>query len=192
MDLICNKNPEGSTDIRVTGNFLTRCFRLDFLRFSGQDLKTWLYKVDQFFYMDEILYNQRVKVTSIHLDGEAIAWHRLYMKARNSVVDPTWALNESYFLGGLKPELNKSVRMQAPKTLMNTYKLARLQEENLILPTPNFHRNQKRPILANTSYRKPFDNSYNKPSGFQGNANGMKLFTAADMDRKGPRDVLSL
>ncbi|KAH0652768.1 hypothetical protein KY289_030446 [Solanum tuberosum] len=173
----------------VTGNFLTRCSRLDFPRFSGQDLKTWLYKVDQFFSMDDIPYSQRVKVTSIHLDGEAIGWHRSYMKARNSVVDPTWtdyilALNErlltrvnlsnenaiSCFLGGLKPELNKSVRIQAPKTLMQAYKLARLQEE--------------RPIPANTSYRKPFDNSYNKPSGFQGNANGKKLLTAAEMDEK--------
>ncbi|KAH0691204.1 hypothetical protein KY290_019435 [Solanum tuberosum] len=66
----------------------------------------------------------------------------------------------SCFLGGRKPELNKSVKMQAPKTLMQAYKLARLQEEvfeaqaqsqgirsagknqNPILPIPNFHRNQ--------------------------------------------------
>lgn len=87
---------------------------------------------------------------------------------------------------------------------MQAYKLARLQEEvfeaqaqswgirssgknqNPILPTPNFHRNQnvQRPIPANTSYRKPFDNSYNKPSGFQGNVNGRKLLTAAEMDEK--------
>ncbi|XP_049414740.1 uncharacterized protein LOC125877508 [Solanum stenotomum] len=186
-----------SRDIQtgVTGNFLTQCSRLDFPRFSGQDLKTWLYKVDQFFSMDEIPYSQRVKVTSIHLDGEAIGWHRSYMKVRNTVVDPTWteyilALNERFgdgyedsmesikhleqtsnvrayqaefdrlltrvnfsnknaiscFLGGLKPELNKSVRMQAPKTLMQAYKLARLQEE--------------------------------------GNANRRKLLTAAKMDEK--------
>ncbi|XP_015158625.1 uncharacterized protein [Solanum tuberosum] len=213
-----------SRDIQtgVTGNFLTRCSRLDFPRFSRQDLKTWLYKVDQFFSMYEIPYSQRVKVTSIHLDGEAIAWQRSYIKARNTAVDPTWteyilALNEaadwvnlsnenaiSCFLGGVKLELNKSVRMQARKTLMQAYKLARLQEEvfeaqaqswgirssgkhqNPILPTPNFHRNPnvQRPIPANTSYRKPFDNSYNKPSGFQGNANGRKLLTAAEMDEK--------
>ncbi|KAH0686824.1 hypothetical protein KY290_019436 [Solanum tuberosum] len=62
-----------SSDIQtgVTGNFLTRCS------------------------------SQRVKVTSIHLDGEAIAWHRSYMKARNTVIDPTWteyilALNERF------------------------------------------------------------------------------------------------
>lgn len=35
----------------------------------------------------------------------------------------------SCFLGGLKIELNKVVRMKAPKTLMQAYKLANLQEE---------------------------------------------------------------
>ncbi|KAH0714832.1 hypothetical protein KY284_007737 [Solanum tuberosum] len=172
-----------SRDIQtgVTGNFLTRCSRLDFPRFSGQDLKTWLYKVDQFFSMDEIPYSQRVKVTSIHLDGKAIAWHRSYMKARNTDVDPTWteyilALNER-FGDGYEDSMESIKHMEqtsnvrayqaefdrlltgAPKTLMQAYKLARLQEEvfeaqaqswgirssgknqNPILPTPNFHRN---------------------------------------------------
>lgn len=69
-------NTSRDIQIGVTGNFLTRCSRLDFPIFSGQDLKTWLYKVDHFFSMDEIPYSQRVKVASIHLDGEAIAWHR--------------------------------------------------------------------------------------------------------------------
>ncbi|KAH0762025.1 hypothetical protein KY290_018098 [Solanum tuberosum] len=77
-------NTSRDIQIGVTDNFLTRCSRLEFPRFSGQDLKTWLYKVDQFFSMDEIPYSQRVKVTSIHLDREAIAWHRSYMKARNT------------------------------------------------------------------------------------------------------------
>lgn len=128
--------------------------------------------------MDEVPLDQRVKVTSIHLEGEAIALHRAYIKARNSVIDPTWteyliALNErfgkefedhmeslknlvqtdsvneyqaefdrlltgvnlsnentiSYFLGGLKPELNKAVKVQAPRTLIKAYKIAMLQEE---------------------------------------------------------------
>lgn len=30
----------------------------------------------------------------------------------------------SYFLGSLKPELNKAVRIQAPRTLMQSYKIA--------------------------------------------------------------------
>ncbi|KAH0655478.1 hypothetical protein KY285_030360 [Solanum tuberosum] len=160
---------------------------------TNRDIQTGL--TNQFFSMDEIPYSQRVKVTSIHLDREAIAWHRSYMNVRNTAVHPTWTeyildLNERFgdgyedsmeaikhleqtsnvrayqdefdrlligvnlsnenaiscFLGGLKPELNKSVKMQAPKTLMQAYKLARLQKE--------------------------------------GNVNGRKLLTATEMDEK--------
>ncbi|PHT36526.1 hypothetical protein CQW23_24226 [Capsicum baccatum] len=83
------------------GNYFTKYSRLEFPRFSGQDLRTWLYKVDQFFSMDEVPFEQRVKVASIHFDGEAIAWHGAYMRCRNSVVDPTWteyviSLNERF------------------------------------------------------------------------------------------------
>ncbi|KAG5590876.1 hypothetical protein H5410_041390 [Solanum commersonii] len=66
---------------------------------SNSDLRTWLYKVDQFFAMEEVAFNQRVRVASIHLEGEAIAWHRLYMWSRSCVANPSWkeyilALNE--------------------------------------------------------------------------------------------------
>ncbi|KAG5568000.1 hypothetical protein H5410_064982 [Solanum commersonii] len=55
------------------GKFLTRCSKLDFPRFSELNLRAWLYMVDQFFAMDEAPYDQRVRVASIHLYGEAIA-----------------------------------------------------------------------------------------------------------------------
>ncbi|XP_070008284.1 uncharacterized protein [Nicotiana sylvestris] len=84
-----------------TGSFFIRHSRLEFPKFSGHDLKTWLYKVDPFSSMDEVPFGQRVKVTSIHLEGEAIAWHMAYIKPRNSVIDPTWTeyvitLNERF------------------------------------------------------------------------------------------------
>lgn len=55
--------------------------------------------MDQFFAMDEVPYDQMMRVASIHLDGEAIAWHKSYLKARNSAIDPSWyeyllAINE--------------------------------------------------------------------------------------------------
>lgn len=51
--------------------------------------------------MDEVPYDQRVRVVFIHLDVEVIAWHRSYLKSRNSIVDPSWseyvlAVNERY------------------------------------------------------------------------------------------------
>ncbi|PHT63545.1 hypothetical protein T459_32641 [Capsicum annuum] len=70
MDL---HNDYRSRDKQNHGNFFTRFSRLDFPKFSGLELRTWLYKVDQFFSMDEIPFEQRVKIASIHMEGEATA-----------------------------------------------------------------------------------------------------------------------
>jgi len=54
-------------DPNYNSTFFNRYSRLEFPRFSGGELRNWLYKVDQFFSMDEIPFKQRVKVASIHL-----------------------------------------------------------------------------------------------------------------------------
>ncbi|KAF3673124.1 hypothetical protein FXO37_07148 [Capsicum annuum] len=51
--------------------------------------------------MDEIPFEQRVKIASIHMEGEAIAWHRSYVRSRNSTAELSWteyvlALNERF------------------------------------------------------------------------------------------------
>lgn len=203
--------------------FFTRYSKLDFPQFSGCDLRTWLYKVDQVF-----------SIASIHLDGEAIAWHRSYVKSRNAANDLSWTeyvldLNEGFedpmeaiknlrqngsvkdyqaefdrlltginlstenaiscYLGGLKPELNKAVKIQVPRTLMQAYKVARLQEGvfeaqphtwgfnsvqkgvNAILSTPNQFKSQ----------------NYHKPPTHQSNLvkpNRYRRLTTAEMDAK--------
>ncbi|KAH0736085.1 hypothetical protein KY285_011792 [Solanum tuberosum] len=213
----------------------------------------WLYKVDQLFAMNAVAFDQKVRVASIHLEGEAIAWHRSYMRSRSCVDDPSWtvyilALNEkfgeefedsmealknltqtssvkeyqaefdrlltyvnlsnentiSYFLGGQKPELNKSTRMQSPRTLLHAYKLARLQEDVFdaqaktwglkpmvrpvhgpIIPTPTHVKLpfSKKPFTPNPTYRKPVDSQVAKPNRFTGNGLGRRL-TAAEIDEK--------
>ncbi|KAH0710443.1 hypothetical protein KY284_011870 [Solanum tuberosum] len=209
--------------------------------------------VDQLFAMNAVAFDQKVRVASIHLEGEAIAWHRSYMRSRSCVDDPSWtvyilALNEkfgeefedsmealknltqtssvkeyqaefdrlltyvnlsnentiSYFLGGQKPELNKSTRMQSPRTLLHAYKLARLQEDVFdaqaktwglkpmvrpvhgpIIPTPTHVKLpfSKKPFTPNPTYRKPVDSQVAKPNRFTGNGLGRRL-TAAEIDEK--------
>ncbi|VFQ97907.1 unnamed protein product [Cuscuta campestris] len=72
-----NRRSEGSYHATSSGNALTRFSRLDFPKISSFDLRTWLYKVEQIFATDEIPSEQKVKIASIHLEGEAIAWHRI-------------------------------------------------------------------------------------------------------------------
>ncbi|XP_016544368.1 uncharacterized protein LOC107844474 [Capsicum annuum] len=211
------------------GNYFTKYSRLEFPRFSDQALRTWLYKVDQFFSMDEVPFEQRVKVASIHFDGEAIAWHGAYMRCRNSVVDPTWteyviSLNERFgdgfedpmealmnlrqtgsvreyqaefdklltrvnlsnenaiscFLGGLTPALNKAVRIQGPKILMQTYKVVRLQEEVFEAQAQSW--GLKKPsynLASNSTYEQPFEQKKIKGSKIPG-----KRLSAAAMNEK--------
>ncbi|KAH0646588.1 hypothetical protein KY284_034472 [Solanum tuberosum] len=123
---------------------------------NNSDLRTWLYKVDQFFAMEEVAFDQRVRVTSIHLEGEAIAWHRLYMRSRSCVVNPSWkeyilALNERFGeefedsmealknltqIGSVKEYQAEFDRLltgvnlsNLPRTLLHAYKHTRLQED---------------------------------------------------------------
>ncbi|XP_070052418.1 uncharacterized protein [Nicotiana tomentosiformis] len=70
--------------------YFSRLSKLEFPRFSGKDLRTWLYKVDQFFTIDDIHSDQRVKVASIHFEGGAIPWHQAYMGNRLFVHPPIW------------------------------------------------------------------------------------------------------
>ncbi|XP_070045243.1 uncharacterized protein [Nicotiana tomentosiformis] len=171
--------------------------------------------------MDEIAFEERVKVACIHFDWDAIVWHKSYMKSRNSDTFPTWteyvlALHDNFgegfedhmeaiknlkqtgsvkdyqtefnklfnevnlstenaiscFLGGLNSELNKAVKIQAPRTLMQTYKIARLQEGVFDAQA------QSRGLKF-----KPLEPNSNIPGRSSGNNYGRRL-SAAEMDEK--------
>ncbi|XP_019258306.1 PREDICTED: uncharacterized protein LOC109236565 [Nicotiana attenuata] len=105
----------------------------------------------------------------------------------------------SCLLGGLKPELNKSVKIQSPRTLMQACRIARLQEgvfeaqaqfwgvkpsfkpQNSILPTPSYskHHNHQKPPISNPTFKKPFEPNSSKPNRLPG-----RRLTAAEMDEK--------
>lgn len=55
---------------------MTRLAKLDFPRFNGDMLKEWLFKVEQFFSIDNTADDLRVGIASIHFDGLASAWHQ--------------------------------------------------------------------------------------------------------------------
>ncbi|KAF3629835.1 hypothetical protein FXO37_28741 [Capsicum annuum] len=245
-----NREKEGgreeSSNGRACSMDLHNDYRLDFPKFSGLELRTWLYKVDQFFAMDEIPFERRVTIASIHMEGEAIAWHRSYVRSRNSTAELSWtkyvlALNERFgegfedamealkklnqtgsvqkyqaefdrllisvnlsmekqiscYLGGLTPELNKAVRLQSPKTLMQAYKLTRLHDDVFkaqakswglrsggrvqgpLLPTPSF----AKPPVPNSAVKKTSDVQPIRYPRFNENNTGRRL-TFAEMDEK--------
>ena len=69
-----------------------RVGKVEFPRFSGEDVDGWLYRCEHFFALDETPDNLKLRCAVVHLDGEAIQWHRSFMKVRGvTVVDFPWA-----------------------------------------------------------------------------------------------------
>lgn len=63
--------------------------KIDFPRFDGNDLKSWLYKCVQFFELDGVVDPDKVKLAAIHLEGKALLWHQTYIKRMGQIL-PLW------------------------------------------------------------------------------------------------------
>ncbi|KAH0686315.1 hypothetical protein KY289_017070 [Solanum tuberosum] len=50
----------------------SRWSRMEFLRFNGEDIRSWLFKIDQFFSMEGVPAEEKVGVAALQLEGEAI------------------------------------------------------------------------------------------------------------------------
>lgn len=61
-----------------------------FPRFNGENMKTTLYRIEQYFLEDDTPLNRRVRLVVMNLDDEALAWHQAYLKCRNEPVLPSW------------------------------------------------------------------------------------------------------
>ncbi|KAG2257765.1 hypothetical protein Bca52824_077059 [Brassica carinata] len=61
---------------------MTRLSKLDFPRFSGEGLKDWLCKVEQFFHGSNTA-ELKVGIASMHFDGLAATWHRAVLQSEN-------------------------------------------------------------------------------------------------------------
>lgn len=91
-----NHNGEHETGRRNTylrgrhQNFTSRMTKVDFPKFDGTDLRSWLYKCNQFFQLDDIEDAQRVRLAAIHLEGKALLWHQKLMKKCQNIL-PRWA-----------------------------------------------------------------------------------------------------
>lgn len=78
---------EGSGGSFLNGSFrLTRFGKVEFPRFNGDDVESWLLRCDHFFQVDETPDNMKLKYAIIHLEGDAMQWHQSYMKTRGCAI----------------------------------------------------------------------------------------------------------
>nr|GEV50331.1 hypothetical protein [Tanacetum cinerariifolium]GEX54368.1 hypothetical protein [Tanacetum cinerariifolium] len=70
-------NGEGTSNI---GGGYERLTNLDFPRFNREDVTGWLFRVQQFFLIDNVQENQKIMLVSMHLYDKALEWHKQFLK----------------------------------------------------------------------------------------------------------------
>ncbi|GKB60067.1 hypothetical protein Tco_0916253 [Tanacetum coccineum] len=81
------RNGEGSS------RQYSRMTKLEFSKFSGEDVKGWLYRCHQFFKVDNVDDSEKVKLALIHLYDKALAWHRQFENVNGEFA--SWELYET-------------------------------------------------------------------------------------------------
>ncbi|GJS32495.1 hypothetical protein Tco_0530877 [Tanacetum coccineum] len=65
-----------------------RMTKVDFPKFSGEDVRGWIFRCEQFFLIDAIAEDQKVRLLSVHLFDKALLWQRQFLKIHGDNV--TW------------------------------------------------------------------------------------------------------
>lgn len=60
--------------------FPTRSTKIEFLHFNSSNFKVWSFRCKQFFKVDEMPKEQRIKLIMMHLEGEPFIKHLLKRK----------------------------------------------------------------------------------------------------------------
>lgn len=79
--LIIDQPRYSSSGTNQTYNGMTRLGRLDFPRFGGDKIRDWLFKVEEFFAIDNTPQELKVRLSLIHFDGSASTWHQAIMQS---------------------------------------------------------------------------------------------------------------
>ncbi|GJU07857.1 glycoside hydrolase, catalytic domain-containing protein [Tanacetum coccineum] len=122
--------------------------KIKFPKFSGEDVKGWVFRYKQFFVLNQVIDAEKVNIISIHLYDKALLWHSQYIKNHRGFV--SWEVYKeamlarfgsvvkisedhaiSLFMRGLPIKIEMRVRMFKPRTLADAYCLTNLQEATL-------------------------------------------------------------
>ncbi|KAJ8767406.1 hypothetical protein K2173_017450 [Erythroxylum novogranatense] len=110
--------------------FSAKLTKLEFPKYSRDDPTEWFTRVDQFFEYQGTSESERVSMASYHLRGETNEWWQ-WLRRTHTEAGKDKALVGT-FMGGLKPEIVKGIRMFKLKTLKDAISLARMKDEQLL------------------------------------------------------------
>lgn len=64
----------------VVANQYGRMSKIEFPRFNGDDVKSWLFRCKHFFKIDEVQEEMKVELAAMHLSDRALVWHQQFLK----------------------------------------------------------------------------------------------------------------
>ncbi|KAH0650158.1 hypothetical protein KY284_030070 [Solanum tuberosum] len=76
--------PMSPTSYSTHNSNFSRWPRMEVLRFSGEDLRSWLFKIEQFFFTQNVTDEEKGSIATLQLEGEAIQWHLSFMRYSNT------------------------------------------------------------------------------------------------------------
>lgn len=62
------------------GGQVGRMARVEFPRFNGDDVRDWIFRCEQFFLLDNIPEDQKVRLIYVQPYDKAMMWHRQFIK----------------------------------------------------------------------------------------------------------------
>lgn len=74
-----------NNDYYTGNNFFSRLTKVDFPKFGGDNLRSWLYKVEQFFLLDHTPDFTKTQLASVYLEDRAQQWYYTYVQQRSDV-----------------------------------------------------------------------------------------------------------
>ncbi|GKB48138.1 hypothetical protein Tco_0898891 [Tanacetum coccineum] len=134
------------------GSAIPRAMRLDVPKFNGANPDSWVFSINEYFALLNTPKDQRLKVVGFNLEGEAAEWFRWmtrnklitncdvhgaqyqseFEKLMNQITDISEALLISFYISGLKPNLQRELLVAKPTTLGEAFSLARVTKARVV------------------------------------------------------------
>ena len=70
--------------------FFPRPYKLECPRFSGDDFKSWMLKLEQYMEAENVPEASKVRTVMLHLEGRALQWHHYYAKLQGGTDQLNW------------------------------------------------------------------------------------------------------
>ncbi|GJX84279.1 gypsy/ty3 retroelement polyprotein [Tanacetum coccineum] len=138
-------NGEGTSNRGGSGSQYGRLTMFEFPKFYREDVQRWLYIVNQFFLLDSIADDEKVRLVFMHMFNKALNWHKLIRKYGENVQWTVYEREEQFEALMNEVELSEAYAV--------SLFIAKMQEATLqVLKT------KQTPLLS--THKTPYTNSY--------------------------------